>query len=72
MDAAEFSRVLKEIGWGPNELARRLSIRHGSVYDWLNGRRSVPDNLSKWLRQVRDAQGQVPPLPDDWRVGGGC
>jgi hypothetical protein len=68
MDAAEFSEVLRAIGWSAGELARRLSIRPGSVYDWLNARRPIPDNLGKWLRQVRDAQGQAPPLPDDWRA----
>jgi plasmid maintenance system antidote protein VapI len=67
MDAAEFRDVLREIGWSASELARRLGIRPGSVFDWLNGRNAVPENLAAWLRRVRDAQGSVPPLPDNWR-----
>jgi len=67
VDGAELDSVLKQIGWHPPVLAQRLGVRNDSVYGWLTGRRPIPDNLAVWLRRIRDAQGQVPPLPDGWR-----
>lgn len=66
MDSVEFSDVLRQIGWHPGELARRLGVRPGSVYDWLGGRRSVPDNLAAWLIAVRDGLASAGPLPEGW------
>jgi plasmid maintenance system antidote protein VapI len=61
--------LLEEIGWGSNELARRLGINQRSVRDMLTGRRPVPDNLSGWLEQIAAAIRAVPALPDGWRSG---
>jgi DNA-binding transcriptional regulator YiaG len=69
VDGQEMSAILDQIGWSPAVLAGRLNVRVGSVYDWLTGRRTIPPNLADWLRRLRDAQGQVPSLPDGWRSG---
>jgi plasmid maintenance system antidote protein VapI len=67
MDADELNRTLAQIGWSQHELARRLEVRPDTVRGWVTGRRTVPDNLAEWLRQHRDKQTEVPPLPDGWR-----
>jgi len=72
MTGDELGDVLREIGWLPRELARRLSVRSATVADWLTGRRNIPPNLEQWLYRVRDLQAQAPPLPDNWRGGAGC
>ena len=71
MNGQELSEALKQIGWNPTELARRLGIRVHSIFDWLNGRRPVPDNVADWLIKVRDLVDQAPPLPDGWRSSDG-
>jgi DNA-binding transcriptional regulator YiaG len=70
MDGAELDAILKTLGWTPQELARRLSVRNDSVYAWLTNRRPIPQTLADWLRLHRTAQGSVPPLPENWRSGG--
>jgi plasmid maintenance system antidote protein VapI len=69
MDADEMSEILREIGWEPAELARRLDVRQDTVRRWLSGRREIPPNLAAWLRLHRTVQAQVPLLPDNWRPG---
>ena len=69
MTGAELSEILKAIGWPVSELVDRLQVRPDTVMQWLRGRRPIPDNLADWLYRLRDAQSQVPPLPDGWRPG---
>jgi plasmid maintenance system antidote protein VapI len=68
MDGPEMSEVLRQIGWQVPELAHRLNVRPGTVYDWLTGRRHIPDNLADWLRRVRDHQANAGALPEGWRA----
>jgi hypothetical protein len=63
----ELSECLKAIGWPVSELVERLGVRSDTAVQWIKGRRPVPENLATWLRRIRDAQGAIPPLPDDWR-----
>jgi transcriptional regulator with XRE-family HTH domain len=72
MDGAEMEALLRQIGWTARELAQRLGIRGSTVGDWLNGRRSIPDNVADWLRQVAQVLDQAPALPEGWRSGTGC
>jgi hypothetical protein len=70
MDGAQLDAILREIGWTREELQRRLSIRADTIRGWLTNRRPIPEVVAQWLRQVRDAQGQAPPLPEGWRRDG--
>jgi hypothetical protein len=67
MNGAELDFVLKQIGWSPPELARRLGVRNDSVYQWLTNRRPIPTNLERWLYQVRAGLASAPPLPEGWQ-----
>ena len=67
MQHDEMRKLLEEIGWGSNELARRLGVNHRSVRDMLSGRRAIPDNLAAWLHEVAAALRAARPLPENWR-----
>lgn len=67
MTGAEMSDLLREISWEPATLAAKLGVRHGTVRDWLAGRREIPPNLAQWLVAVRDGLASAGPLPEGWR-----
>jgi hypothetical protein len=66
---ANFNELMARVDWSDAELARRLSIRPGTVRNWRTSRREVPPNLLEWLRMYAEAIDRLPPLPKDWTRG---
>src|SRR5689334_11122865 len=65
----QLQRLMARVGWSDAELARRLSVRPGTVRNWRTGRREVPPNLLDWLHMYAEAIDRLPPLPKDWTRG---
>ena len=66
MNTPDISTLLRQLGWGANDLARKLRVRDVTVRRWLRGTNPVPTNLQVWLQQCVDNPGNAPDLPEGW------
>jgi transcriptional regulator with XRE-family HTH domain len=64
---------MRELGWSPRELARRLGVNESTTRNWISGRREPPDNVIDWLQARARAVGSLtlPELPEGWSPGRG-
>jgi hypothetical protein len=43
---------MEMIGWGPAELANRLSVNPDKVHRWLRDKSNIPNTVSVWLETL--------------------
>jgi transcriptional regulator with XRE-family HTH domain len=63
MTPQELSKLLDDVGWSVNELARRIDVRQQTIRRWLAGSAPFPDRIAAWLQEVARIIGQIPPPP---------
>jgi DNA-binding transcriptional regulator YiaG len=71
--STELDELLRDIGWSPRELARRLGIGEATARSWQTGRRAPHASVVEWLRVVRDKLQEAGSAPPGWdRAGAPC